>query len=122
MDIGRKRRDDDALVTVLKELIKAVDHARFRGAVAGTLHVRGVRQQREHALVAELAETRQVDHAALNGREVDLEVTRVDDGADRRFDRQRNGIGNAVVRMDELHLEAPSLNLSPGFFVKICVW
>ena len=116
MDIGRKRRDDDALVTVLKELIKAVDHARFRGAVAGTLHVRGVRQQREHALVAELAETRQVDHAALNGREVDLEVTRVDDGADRRFDRQRNGIGNAVVRMDELHLEAAELKLIARLF------
>ena len=55
VDIGREGRDNDALIAVFEQLVKAVDHARLRGTVAGPLHVRGVRQQCEHALVAELA-------------------------------------------------------------------
>ena len=116
MDVGCKGRDNDALAAVFEQLVEAVDHARFRGAVAGALHIRGVRQQREHALIAELTKTRQVDHAALNGREVDLKVTRVDDSANRRFDRQRNGIGDAVVRVDEFNLKAAELKLITRLF------
>ena len=75
--------------------------------MAGALHVRGVHEQREHALAPQLAEACEIGHLALQGRDVDLEVAGLDNGADRRFDRKRHGIGNRVVHVDELHLEAP---------------
>ena len=40
----------------------------------------------------------------------------MDDGADRRFDGQRDGIGNAVVRVDKLDLKAAELKLITRFF------
>ena len=102
-----ERRYDDALVAVLEELVEAVVHLALGERVAGALHVRGVHEQREHALAPQLAEAREIGHLALQGRDVDLEVAGLDNGADRRFDRKRHGIGDRVVHVDELHLEAP---------------
>ena len=67
----------------------------FRRRIALPLDVRRVAQQRQHAFFAERAEAGQVDHAVFRGG-VDLEVARHDDGADRRFDGERNGVGDGI--------------------------
>ena len=69
--VGGEGRDDDALVTAEEELVKAHADAAFRLGVAGTLHIGGIAQQREHALVTELAKAHKVDHAAGDRRHVD---------------------------------------------------
>ena len=51
------------------------------------------------------------------GRGVDLEVAGHDNGADRRMDGKGDGVGNGVVHMDELHLEAAGLHVSPASWV-----
>ena len=116
VNIRGKGRDDNALVAVFKKLVEAVPYPAFRRGIARTLHVCGVGQQSQNALVSELAEPRQVDHAALNGGDVDLEVAGLDDGADRGFDRQRHRVGDAVVDVDELDLEAAELEPVARFF------
>ena len=74
--------------------------------MAGLFDVRGVHQQGEDALPAELAEAREVDHAAGDGGHVDLEVARVDDSADGGLDGESHRVGDGVVDVDELHREA----------------
>ena len=74
--------------------------------MARHLHVGGVAEQGQHALVAQLAQAGNVDHAAGDGGQVDLEVAGVDHGAQGRLDGQGHRVGDAVVHMDELHREA----------------
>ncbi len=48
-----------------------------------------------------------VEMFAVDGRLVDLEIAGVDDDADRRVNRQRDAVGDAVRHADELDLERP---------------
>lgn len=82
--------------------------------VARTLDVGRVAHQRKQSLLAQLTDTDKVDHLTGNRRQVDLEVTRVQDGAQRRGDRQRNRIRNGVVGVDKLDLEAAEFNRITG--------
>ena len=99
-------RDDYALVAAHEELVKALADLALRRGMTRLLNVRRVAQQREHALVAKLAEAGDVYHAAGNGRDVYLEVTGVDDRADGRRDSQCDRIGDTVVHVDELNSKA----------------
>ena len=54
----------------------------------------------------------QIDHLARNRRQVNLEVTRVQDRTERRGDRQCNRIRDRVVGVDKLDLKAAQLDLS----------
>jgi hypothetical protein len=107
--VGGEGRDDDALVAVGELAVEALHDDALGGRIALALDVRGVAQQGQHALVAELAEAGQVDHAVLGGG-VDFKVAGHDDGADRRLDRERDGVGDRVVHVDELHGEAAGLD------------
>ena len=79
--------------------------------MAGRLDIGGVAEQGENALVAKLAEAHEVDHAARDGRDVDLEVAGMHDGAHRGPDRQRDGIRDAVVDVDQLNVKATQLDM-----------
>ena len=110
-------RDDDALVAAGELALKIGRDGLFRRRIALPLDVRRVAQQRQHTFFAERAEAGQIDHAVFRGG-VDLEVARHDDGADRRFDGERNGVGDGMVHVDELHGEAAGLDLLPCFMGK----
>ena len=62
--------------------------------------------QSQNTLFAQLADTHQIDHFPRNRRQVDLEVTRVQNRTQRRSDGQRNRIRDRMVGVDKLHLKA----------------
>ena len=113
VQVGGEGGEDDPLLAVLELPVEVVRHAHLRGGVALALHVGGVAQQRQHAPVAQLAEAGQVHHA-LAGGGVDLEVS----GEDQRPDGGGNGeghrVGNGMVDVNELHLEAAGLDRLAG--------
>jgi len=108
--IACKGSDDDAFLTALEKCVKGIAHAALTAGIAGTLHVGGVGQQGQHPLVAQLAQPGQVDHAALDGGGVNLEVTGVDAGSHRALDGKGHRVGNGVVHMDEFHGEFAGLD------------
>ena len=73
------------------------------------LDVRRVREQRQDALLAQLAQAREVYHLALDGRDVYLEVAGVDDGAYGHLDGQGHGVRDGVVHVYHLDLKAAEL-------------
>ena len=111
--VGGKGGDDDPLVAVLELPVKALCHLSLRGGVAGPLHIGGVAQQSQDALLAQLAQTAQIGDA-LRGGGVDLEVTGHHHGAHRGLDGEGHGVGDGVVHVDEFYLEAPGLDHLAG--------
>ena len=73
-----------------------------------SVHVGGVRQQSQHALVAQFTQPGQVNHAVLCGG-VDFEVAGEYHRTHRGMDGEGHGIGDGVVDVDELHGEAAGL-------------
>ena len=112
--IGRERCNDDALVALHDKFLERFADDFLTRRVARTLDVGRVAHQRKQSLLAQLTDADKVDHLTGNRRQVDLEVTRVQDGAQRRGDRQRNRIRNGVVGVDKLDLEAAELNRITG--------
>ena len=80
---------------------------RLRRREARPLGVRRVGQQQAHAAVAarELAEQREVGAAAVDRREVELEVAGVDDRARGREERDREAVRHRVRDRDELAVD-----------------
>ena len=107
--VGRERRDDDALAAAGELALEALGDLFLRRRIAGPLDIRRVAEEGEDALAAQLAEARQVDHAVF-GHCVDLEVAGHDHHAHRRLDCEGDRVGNRVVHVDELHLEAAGLD------------
>ena len=79
------------------------------------LDVRRIREQRQNALLAKLAEAGKVDDFAVDGRRVDLEVARVDNGAKACVDGERDRVRDGVVHVDELHAELAGLDGHAAF-------
>ena len=105
MDVAGEGGDDDALVTAIELAGKGLAHRLFAHGIAGALHIGGVRQQRQHALPAQLAEAGQINDLAVNGRGVNLEVAGVHHRAHAGVDGEGHRVGDGVVHMNELHLE-----------------
>ena len=104
--VGGERRDDNALVALEDELLERLADDLLARGVARALDVGRVAHQREQTLLAQLADAHEVDHLAGDRRQVDLEVARVQDGAERRGDGERYRIRDRMVGVDELDLEA----------------
>ena len=115
VDVGGERRDDDALLAALEEAVEGPSHGALAHRVARALNVRRIRKQRKDALLAELAEAGEVDHLAVDGRRVDLEVARVDNGAKSRVDGESDRVRDGVVHVDELHAELAGLDGHAAF-------
>ena len=107
VDVGGEGGDDDALIAGLELPHEGLAHGALAHGVAGALHVGGVGTQRQHALLAQLAEAGQVDHLSVNGGGVDFEVAGVDHGAHAGVDGEGHGVGDGVVDVDKLHVEFP---------------
>ena len=103
--IGGEGGDDDALLAAAEQGVKGVAHAALALGKAGALHVGGVGQQGQHALLAQLPQAAQIHHAALDGGGVDLEVAGVHHRAHTALDGEAHRVGDGVVGVDELHGE-----------------
>ena len=72
-------------------------------------------------LKAQLGEPGEVDHGALSGSHIDLEVTGMDDHTGRAVDGQGHRVGNRVVHMDQFHIHASQLDMGPcRSYLKLC--
>ena len=115
VDIGRKGRNDDALVAGAgKQTAHTGGHLLLGGGKARALRVGRVAQQGQHTALAILGQGGQVGHTAGQRGVVDLEVAGLDDGAGGAVDGKGHGIRDGVVHMDGLHGEAAQLDLLPG--------
>ena len=110
MDVRRERRDDDAAAAVVERLVERRTDRALARRMALALRVRRVSHHHEHALVAELRETAEIRHLAVNRRIVELEVARMHDHAERCLDGEADRIWNRMVHTDETDAEAADID------------
>ena len=107
VNVGREGGNNYALFLIgVENVLERSTDGALRGSVAGSLGVGRLAHQKQNALIAKLAEAGNVHNIALNWCQVQLEVTRVDEHAERCADGQTAGVGNRVVDTDELNAEA----------------
>ena len=92
----RKCRNDQSALGLLKYLFKRRNDRHLRRRPARHGRVGRIAQQGEHTVVADASERFEVVRFADNGRVVDLVITRVDDGADRRVNGERKTLDQRV--------------------------
>ena len=84
MNIRGEGGDDDAAsFRAVKQSLKRPADFPLGRCRARPLRISGVGKQTQHTLFAKLRQTREIHHAALNRRIVNLEVARLDDDARR---------------------------------------
>ena len=108
MQVRRERRDDEPAIGIVAERRPhGGAHRGLRRREAGTLGVRGVGEQQLHAAAPprDLADEGEVGLAAVDGREVELEVAAVQDGADGRVIGGGERVRHRVRDRDELAVE-----------------
>ncbi len=108
MNGRREATEEELLLRLRKDLVQTRAHSALRGRIAPAIHVRGVLQQAEHALLAQLGERVQVEGLAIRRGEVDLEVAGVHNQPDRRVDRQRHAVHQRVRHVDRQDRERPN--------------
>ena len=113
MHIGSKGRHNNAAVTVAELPVQALRHHIFAGGIALALHIGGIGQQRQHALLAKLSKPGKIHHPVLRSG-INLEIAGKHHGSHRGFDGESHRVGNGMVHMDELHGEAASLDHIAG--------
>ena len=98
MDVRGEGRHQDAAGRLAEDRVELRADRPFRRRHAGVLDVGRVGEQEQRALGAELAESDEVGQPPVERGLIELEVSRVDDGADRRADREpdrvRDGVGH----------------------------
>ena len=88
-----------------EQLLEGVDDFDLGPGEARAVDVGAVGEQRQHAACAKLGQAMQVEVLTVNRRLIDLEVARVDDGADRRRDGEGHAVRHTVRDSDELDRE-----------------
>ena len=79
--------------------------------MTGALHVGGLAHKHQHALLAVFADTGEIHHLSVDGRNVDFEVTGVHDHSHRGSDSKTASISDGVIHADKLSAEgAAKLN------------
>ena len=116
VQVGGEHRDDDALVGVLEQAAERLGDLLFAHRVAGTLDVGGIRQQREHALIAPCGQRAQVRHLTVDGGVVDLKVAGDDHRAGRAGNRHGHRAGDGMAYLDKLNRERADLHRIPRLY------
>ena len=114
VDVGGEGADHDAARCVPKDLLEDRHQVALLAADARPLRVRRIAEQKQHALVAELAEAFEIGWRAIQRIGIQLEVAGVDDPADGRLDGQGHPVGNAVADGHGLDPERPQLHPVAG--------
>src|SRR5229473_2082835 len=88
----------------------------LRGCKTGALHVRGIAEQRQHALVAIPGERVQIERGAAHGSLIDFEIAGVDDDAERRANGQGDAIHGAVRHGNEFDFKGADFHETAGYY------
>src|SRR6266568_3735049 len=89
MDRRRETRDEQPPFRPRKHLVKLPSNRALARRITLALHVGGILEQRQYALLAVLRERVQIEQSVVGGRRIDLEVPGMNQHAERRMDRQR---------------------------------
>ena len=114
MNRRREAGDEQPPFGAGKDLIKLAPHRALAGRVAAALDVGRILQQRQHAFFAVLGEGVQIEQPVVGRRGINLEIAGVDHDAQRRVDRQRNAIHQAVRDLNGMDGERPDLEAFAG--------
>src|SRR5579864_3092533 len=114
MNARGEARDEEPLVDTCKDFIKLAAHGALAGCIAGALDIRGVLKQGKHALFAILGEAVQVEETIVGGRGVNFEIAGVNDHPERRVNRERNAVHQAVGDGDGMNREGAKLETFSG--------
>src|SRR5579864_1255821 len=106
--------DEEPLVHPSKDFIKLAAHGALAGCVAGALDIGGVLKKCKHALFAILGEAVQVEETIVGGRGVNFEIAGVNDYPERRVNRERNAIHQAVRDRNGMNREGAKLETFSG--------
>ena len=109
MDGGRKTGDEQPPLGVREDFVKLPPHRALARRVALALDVGRVLEQRQHAGLAVLGEGVQIEQPVVGRRGIDFEIAGMNDHAQRRVDRQRHAIHQAVRHLDGMDGERPDL-------------
>ena len=86
-----------------ENLFKFCAHRAFTGRITAALNVGRVLEQRQHALFAVLGKGMQVEELVVRRRRVDLEVAGMNHHAERRVNRQRHTIDQAMRHLNRVN-------------------
>src|SRR5205085_6030383 len=104
-DEGGEGRYDHPAASVGDDVVERFADHLLRWSVAGGFNVDAVGEEAKHTFSAEAGEGFVVGQEAVHGGGVELEVARVDDGAERRVDGEEASIGDGVADVDEFDAE-----------------
>ena len=114
VDVAGEHGHDHAAGRLGKQVIKSLADLEFAHGVAGALHVGGLTQEGQDALLSVSREGLQVRDLTVNRGIVHLEVAAADDRARRAGDCNGARAGNGVADVNELAAEFAQLNGIPG--------
>jgi len=102
---GREAGDEQLPLGVDENLFELRTNHALAGSVSGSLDVRGILQQGQHALLAVFGEGVEVKQFIIRRREIDLEIAGVDDHTQRRMHRDRDRADDGVGDLDGIDRE-----------------
>jgi hypothetical protein len=114
VDAAGEAGEDDAARGRSAEVFESRNYGTFGRSEAGALDVGGVGEERENAFVAIARERVEIEAGAVYGRLVDLEVTGVNDDAERRADGERDAVDGAMRDGNKFDLEGVNLDEATG--------
>ena len=111
MEVAGEGGNDDAPRPVLpEEPVDGAGQSVLRLGETGALHIGGVRQQKEDALLPFLREGGIIGQPAVDGGGVELEVSGVDHGPHGSLDGQGETVGDGMAHGDEPYREGAHLH------------
>ena len=114
MDGRREAGDEKPALGAGEDFVELAAHGALAGRVAVALDVGGILKQRQHALFAVFGEGMQIEELVVGGRGIDFEIAGMDDDAQRRVNRERNAIDQAVRDLDRMDGERSQLEALVG--------
>ena len=112
---GRGKAGDEKTPLGMREdFVKFAADGALAGRVALALDVGGILKQRQHALFAVFGKGVQIEKMIVGGSGVDLEIAGMNDDAERRVDRERNAIHQAVRDANRMNGERADFETLAG--------
>ena len=94
----------------MKSLIKGCANSAFTWSMPRSLCIGAVCHHQENTLLAQLRETAEIRHLAVNRGIVQLKVTSMNNGAHRGINSQTYSIRNTVVHTNKVYVETACSN------------
>jgi hypothetical protein len=113
MDRGGEATEDQATGRLLEDLLQRRDDGALRGRSTAPLHIRRIGQEREHAPVTILAQSREIGRLADDRLLVELHVGQMHADPHRRPNGQGHTVNRRMRGPDELDLKRPGLDEIP---------